>query len=167
MTNRGIRNVRAQQISTPAPPPRLAANADNRGADGVIDLIDCTGSFGTLSAGGPEITTGTGGNVRYIHTTGLGALFRDRFFGGGAVDFTRLPANESFRYTDASGQSVKVSPLPIFPLGGDTTAATGLAVQTYGIRDKGGSVLVNVGTYSTFTSNGVEQSQGIQIDSGT
>jgi hypothetical protein len=84
--------VRAANMAT-TDPSIIAVNADERGTDGIIDLIDVTGDLGTLGAGGPGITTGTGGNVRYMHVGGV--AYRDRAFGGGAPDaVTYLPGQE-------------------------------------------------------------------------
>lgn len=162
--DRGIGIVRADQFSTIGFAPRIAANADNIGNDGFIDLLDARTSMGTLQAGGPQITTGTGGNVKYIRSQG--AIFRDQFFGGGELDETSLRAGLSFRYTDDSGTSVKITPLPIIPLAGDPTNAVGMTVQTYGIRDKGGSVMTSLAVNTIVTVNDVEQAAGLRIDTG-
>ncbi|MBC8109336.1 MAG: hypothetical protein H7Z14_22320 [Anaerolineae bacterium] len=164
LADRGIGTVRADLISTVNFAPRIAANADNIGNDGFVDLIDARTSLGTLEAGGPAITTGTGGNVKYIRSQG--ATFRDRFFGGGSLDFTRISPGVPFRYTDDSGTSVKLTPTPIIPNGQDDFNEVGLTVQTYGIRDKGGSVLTFVAINAVRTVNGVEQASGILIDTG-
>lgn len=144
LANRGIGIVRAANISTPATAPRLAANADNRGNDGFIDLIDVSGRLGTLTAGGPQITTGTGGNVRYIHVANPSLVFRDSFFGSGTQEQTLLNPAQSFRFTDDSGTSVKLNSFPVLPQTTDVNESGSMRVLTYGIRDKGGSVLVNV-----------------------
>ena len=49
---------------------RFIANADRIGEDGTIDLIDVLGQFGTPQDGGPIISTGPGGNVRYMKIGG-------------------------------------------------------------------------------------------------
>ena len=122
--------------------------------------------MGTLQAGGPSITTGTGGNVRYIRTQASSSAIASS-----AAAHSTSPASPRavpFRYTDDSGTAVKVTPLPIIPRGQDTFNQVGLTVQTYGIRDKGGSVLTFVGTNSHATTiNGIEQAAGILIDTGS
>jgi hypothetical protein len=111
-------------------PSVFHVNADNFGADGVIDLIDVTGDFGTLNGGGPHITTGPKGNVRYINVGGN--LFRDEAFGGGQPDITQFNPGQSATITDDSGAILKISP---------GTGGT-LGVLTYGIRGSGGSAIV-------------------------
>lgn len=67
--NRGIGVVRAGSVDLrPLSLTRsfFAANYDNVGQDGIIDLFDVSGDFL-----GPAITTGFGGNVRYIRVGGL------------------------------------------------------------------------------------------------
>ncbi|HEV8378742.1 MAG TPA: hypothetical protein VGP99_07815, partial [Tepidisphaeraceae bacterium] len=113
-------------------PSVFHANADNFGDDGVIDLIDVRGNFGTLVGGGPHITTGPKGNVRYINVEGI--LFRDEAFGGGRPDPTTFNPGQSATITDDSGAILKLTPgtgIPNLP-------AT-LTVLTYGIRGSGGS----------------------------
>src|SRR5205814_4422527 len=51
---RGIGTIRAGNMATT--PSFIEVNADNLGQDGIIDLVDCTGSFGLLG-GGPEFVT--------------------------------------------------------------------------------------------------------------
>src|SRR5207253_5236722 len=66
--------------STTIAPTFVVVNADQVGRDGSIDLIDCLGNWGVTGAGGPPISTGSGGNIRYMRVGG--SLFRDHFFGG-------------------------------------------------------------------------------------
>jgi hypothetical protein len=117
-------------------PSVFHANADNFGDDGVIDLIDVRGNFGTLQAGGPHITTGPKGNVRFINVEGI--LFRDEAFGGGQPDLTVFNPGQAATITDDSGAIIKIS-----PANGGT-----LGVLTYGIRGSGGSATVRVETTS-------------------
>ena len=60
MADAAIGTIRTVNMGVDTLAPILTVNADNKGTDGVIDLIDTTGSFGTLSAGGPQISTGPG-----------------------------------------------------------------------------------------------------------
>lgn len=147
--------VRAADMAT-ARPSVINVNADQRGADGIIDLIDVTGNFGRLGPGGPQITTGPGGNVRYIHVGGT--TFRDIFFGGGAPDIVDYSPGESVTFTDDSGTQMILRPNPsrtFDPITGFPTAAGSLRVTRYGIRDKGGNVLVNL-----------ESTRGVEIFAG-
>ena len=91
-----------------------------------------------------KVSTWPSGNVRYMHVPAGVPIFRDRFFGGGSGDSVTPAAGRPFNYTDDSGLPVKITPLPQ-----NTNSAGGLvnpsqfAYRTYGIRDKGGSVLIN------------------------
>jgi hypothetical protein len=129
----------------------INVNADRRGADGIIDLIDVDGDFGTLAQGGPQITTGPGGNVRYIHVDGT--VFSDIFFGRGpAVPILAL-AGESVPFTDDSGTQMLLEPNPartFDPITGLPLVAGQLSYIRYGIREAGGNVLVNL-----FSTEGV------------
>src|SRR5258706_6768694 len=69
--NRRIGVIRPGDMAT-LRPSVFTANLDRQGADGIIDLIDVQGDMGILGAGGPAITTGPGGDVRYIHVGGTG-----------------------------------------------------------------------------------------------
>lgn len=147
ITNRGIGMLRADSVGINTFAGRIAVNADNKGNDGIIDLIDIAGDFGTISAGGPGITTGPGGNVRYMRIGGT--MFRDSFFGGGQPEPTLYPVGAEARLTDDSGTTFVLRPSlvgqrrqsvfnPVPQTGGQ------LSVLTYPIRDKGGQVVVRV-----------------------
>lgn len=95
----------------------LSANADGAGGAGAIDLIDVTLRLGTRGRGGPLISAGPGGNVRYIHVTPtpFGAIeeanvFRPTLFGGGTPEDTSFVPGQSFTYTDDSGANVTITP---------------------------------------------------------
>lgn len=88
----------------------LSANADGLGSPETIDLIDVSGSLGTLGQGGPVISAGPGGNVRYIHLAEGAGAFRPTIFGGGNPDDTTFVAGQSFTYTDDSGANVTITP---------------------------------------------------------
>ena len=136
--------ARAANMAT-VNPSKIDVNYDKRGADGVIDLIDVDGDLGTLGSGGPQITTGPGGNVRYIHVDGT--TFRDVFFGGGAPDIVTYQAGQEVGFTDDSGTPMILRPNPdrtFDPVTGLPLFPGALSVTRYGIRDKGGNVLVNL-----------------------
>lgn len=88
----------------------IAVNADNKGKPGIIDLIDVTQNLGTLSAGGPTITTGPGGNVRYIHISASSTAFRSKVFGGSQPEETTYVQGQSADITDDSGAQVHITP---------------------------------------------------------
>ncbi|MEO6435878.1 MAG: hypothetical protein ABIP55_08965, partial [Tepidisphaeraceae bacterium] len=88
----------------------LSANADGAGAPGTIDLIDVSVSLGTLGRGGPVISAGPGGNVRYIHLAVGAGAFRPTVFGGGNPDDTTFVPGQSFNYTDDSGANATITP---------------------------------------------------------
>jgi hypothetical protein len=156
--------ARARDMATPFA-SAINVNFDNAGGDGVIDLIDVDGDFGTLGEGGPGITTGDGGNVRYIHVGGQ--AFRDRFFGGGAPDIANFAVGEAVNFVDDSGTVMKFTPTAgrqIVNPDGTISILNGGALSTvrYGIRDKGGTVLINLGS-----TRGVTVAAGGQNPRGT
>ncbi|MGB7161176.1 MAG: hypothetical protein WBD40_24155 [Tepidisphaeraceae bacterium] len=157
--------ARASNMSVINQASVINVNVDKVGADGIIDLIDVSGDLGSLNAGGPQITTGPGGNVRYIHVGGT--AFRDIFFGSGAPDIANFAPGESISLVDDSGTVVNYEPIPfdrvIGPGGIPVPVNPGaLSVVRYGIRDKGGVVLVRL-----TTSRGVEITAGGQSSRGT
>jgi hypothetical protein len=124
-------------------------NADQLNDDGIIDLIDVAGDLGTLAVGGPSITTGPGGNVRYMNVGGT--VYRDAFFGGGSVTGTTYDPGEKVRLFDDSGTAVDFTPFPLVPNplfvpGGTNSAVTGpsLTITGYPIRGSGGEAFINV-----------------------
>jgi hypothetical protein len=151
--NKGIGVIRAEQFGVTNAAPVLNVNADDRGEDGIIDLIDVSEDFGTITAGGPEITTNTGGNVRYIRV--LGTIYRDLFFGSGDPENTIHGAGETVTIIDDSGARVRLNAIgqtvpnpafnPQFPQRGvPERLGPQMFITTYGIRDSGGSVIVDV-----------------------
>src|SRR5262249_14770092 len=107
LADRGIGTVRTGTISTTIP-PFFIANADRRGSDGTIDLIDDLGDFD-----GPHIFTGPGGNVRYIRVAGT--VFNSTKFGGTIDTPVTLDPGQTVRLTDDSGTSFKLTPAPLVP----------------------------------------------------
>jgi hypothetical protein len=138
--------------------------AFNPALHGTIDLIDSGGDIGTNGTGGPAITTGPGGNVRYIHIPDTAEAFRDEFFGGGAPNETLYQPGEAATITDDSGTVVSLTPVggtnPTVTTTGTGTGTTGstpgsgvtvtyatpasLTVLTYPIRGSGGAAIVRV-----------------------
>lgn len=161
VANRAIGVVRANSMAT-LTPSVFEVNADDLGRDGTIDLIDVTGDLGTLGAGGPQITTNEGGNVRYIRA--LGNIYRDIFFGGGDPETTNIRPNEQQTITDDSGANVRlratgpVTLNPAFdpnnPQGTPEFLGTDLEITSYGVRGSGGSVIVNITADSTASAGG-------------
>jgi hypothetical protein len=127
-------------------------NADNTGKPGVIDLIEVTGNMGTLAVGGPILTTGPGGNVRYFHVGGT--AFRPVTAGGSEPEETTYAQGQNAVITDDSGANVVIEPtqeLNFDPVTGGTTNNSGtLTVLTYpiipaaGQASGGGSVILRV-----------------------
>ncbi len=150
IANGGLGTMRAGDLATLAP-SAFWVNRDGIGADGIIDLVDVAGDFGTLLSGGPAIRTGPGGNVRYLNIEGL--LYRDVFFGGGLPEDTVHDVAESIYLTDDSGAKFVLKPDPVIinpawnpaiPGSEQYLVAAALNVLTYGVRDKGGSIVVSV-----------------------
>ena len=144
----GVGVVRAGDMAT-VPASTIAVNFDNNGEDGIIDLIDVVGNLGTLNAGGPRITTNTGGNVRYMRVGG--AAFIDAAFGGGTPIRTLHQPGETVTLTDDSGSIMRLVP-------NGRTAATppngtpspqdlnALIIRSYPIRGSGGVVVIDITT---------------------
>jgi hypothetical protein len=123
--------LRAGDLATRSP-SSITVNSDERGRDGIIDLIDVQGDLGTIQGGGPWITTGPSGNVRYFNVEG--DVFRDVQFGGGEPQDTQFGPGEEVRLNDDSGARVEIT-----PSGNDS-----LEVLTYGIRGSGGVAVLRV-----------------------
>ncbi|MEQ9460748.1 MAG: hypothetical protein RIG82_07345 [Phycisphaeraceae bacterium] len=132
------------------PVSTIRVNADNSNdGDGVIDLIDVTVNMGTPELGGPQISTGPGGNVRYIRVGG--ELFQDQFFGLSGFGEFRLVNGQQDTIRDDSGAVLTVAPVDTGEVldGGDDGTVGGpdeafLTYRTYGIRGSGGGVLVDI-----------------------
>jgi len=140
--------IRAGNMATLSP-STITVNADQLNGDGIIDLIDVTGDLGTLNSGGPAISTGPGGDVRYMNVGGN--VFRDAFFGGGSPEATTYTPGETVHLTDDSGTKIDLEPFPLAPNplfvpGGTNPTLIGptLTVTAYGIRGSGGEAIINV-----------------------
>lgn len=148
----GLGVLRAGSMAWEKAQSTITVNADNVGNDGIIDLIDIAGDLGTLTQGGPVITTGPGGNVRYMRVGG--AFYDDYYFGTGGTgeNYVQLAVGESATIRDDGGAWITIKPTHILPdnydTGGnfwmDVTEAASLQYRTFGIRGSGGSVLVDV-----------------------
>jgi len=105
-TNAGIGTIEAADMATDQA-SYIDVNADNKGADGIIDLIDITGGIGTLAAGGPGIVTHDGGNVRYME---VGGTIIDPNAFGGLTDFpVTSSVDGTLTLTDDSGATYSVT----------------------------------------------------------
>ncbi len=164
-TNAGVGTIRAGDMATDQP-SIFDVNADNVGNDGIIDLIDVSGNFGTFPDGGPEFFTNDGGDVRYLHVTGT--VFRDAFFGNpdDPADTGLFGAAQTFQ--DQAGNTVTVSPVgPVTfadtttttttATGGSSSSGTGSGASAGG---SGSGVTGTAGTSgSTPVTTGTGQSQ--------
>lgn len=173
LANRGIGTIRAARVGITLTEPGVwMVNVDNRGDDGFIDLIDVNEDLGTLRTGGPAISTGDNGNVRYMRVGGL--TFRDLFFGGGLPEPTTFQPGETVRLTDDNGTAVALAPVPTPPqIDPNTGFPTGqvdgpgtLRVLTYPVRDKGGVVIMRVEALPGVDGEGNTVGRGVEIISG-
>ena len=145
VANRAIGTVVAAEIPGA---PLFIANADNRGEDGRIDLIDVTGDFGSALTGGPGLFTGLGGNVKYVRVGGT--VYRDFFFGLILNTDVTVPTGRSITLTDDSGANAIFAPTNVVTTttgtGGTTTSTVRgqLTLTPYGVRESGGVVLINI-----------------------
>ena len=143
----GLGVLRAGDMQT-SPASVITLNYDNVGADGILDLIDVVGNFGALGPGGPNITTNTGGNVRYMRVGGL-AFLPTEFGGGVPISTIHLPG-ETVTLTDDSGSIVRLVPSGRPPVGTpqnqptDPADLNSLIVRSYPIRGSGGVVVMDV-----------------------
>lgn len=146
----GVGVIRAGDMATENVASRIEVNADNIGQDGIIDLIDVEGDFGSIAPGGPQITTNEGGNVRYIRVGG--EVFQDTAFGGGDPT-TTIHDGSDVTFIDDGGGKITLRPEtfgrnpnfdPDDPESGPEFVATNMEITTYGIRGSGGVVLVDV-----------------------
>lgn len=154
IADRGIGVVRAGAMSVIGAPSVFTVNADDRGEDGIIDLIDVFGDFGNEVDGGPAFSTGTGGNVRYLRV--LGTVFRDRFFGDPLpIEFVPQAPGDTATIIDDSGAvmrmraigDVRTNPFfqPQFPQSGiPQFVGPEMFITSYGVRDHGGSIVMDV-----------------------
>jgi hypothetical protein len=156
-TNAGIGTIHAGAMNTSSP-SHIDVNADNKGNDGIIDLIDVTGEFGVLG-GGPEFVTNNGGNIRYMQIGG--PVFLPTAFGGVQDEPVTYAVGATATFTDDSGAVYSVTPVGLTATTQVTNASTGaitnvstgtsITAMTYPVLDKGGQVPL---TISATNSNG-------------
>ncbi len=79
-TNKAIGVIRAASVTNEPEETEFHVDVDRTGSDGVIDLIDVTGNWGSRGEGA-AIVSGPGGDVRFMNVGGV--LYQDAFFGGG------------------------------------------------------------------------------------
>lgn len=158
LANGGIGVIRTQILGgLTANRPVIQANVDKAGDDGVIDLIDVTFNTAggtTFAVNSPAITTGPNGNVRYFHVATNGRVIQDQFFGGGLSLVNGEPYGPGVQVNvvDDSGINMTFTPIPrdpnlLFPLptgAEEFLDPPQLDILTYGIRDKGGQVVLRV-----------------------
>lgn len=149
ITDKGIGVVRAGDMAVLSP-PRLMANADAQGLDGFIDLIDVAGDFGTLAAGGPILSTGAGGNVRYLRVGGT--IWQDRFFSNSTAEPATYDPGQSVTVTDDSGSQITITPVaarnpnyvPNTPGSNPSLPAGSITMTAYGVRGGAGLAIIDV-----------------------
>ena len=163
-TNQGIGDILAGNMATTTTASFIETNFDNVGNDGIIDLIDVSGNFGSEQVGGPAFITNTGGYLRFLHVGGQ--IFQDTFFGNQNSFIIQGTPNQVLSYTEDTGTTVKFTPVgsstttTVNDNGVVTSTTTGptISLTTYGIRDKGGGVIVNAavggGTMTISASGG-------------
>ncbi|MDB5332694.1 MAG: hypothetical protein JWP03_3845 [Phycisphaerales bacterium] len=160
IANQNIGTIRMGQMTLPVP-SQFRAGFNNLYGHAFIDLVDCAGDLGTLGAGGPAISTGVGGDFRYMKVGGT--IWRDPFFGGGQPEPTVFSPGVGATIIDDSGSVVNLVPNqveanPLFnatitdpndPRSVQTLPAGQITVTTYGIEgaigsNSGGSAIVDV-----------------------
>lgn len=154
-----IGTVRCGAMDVPGEPSYFRVNVNNSPAiRGTIDLIESQGDLGTLADGGPRISTGPRGDVRYIKA--LGNIFRDPAFGLGSPNSAVYSPGASVTIQDDSGASLTFTPEPQRPDPNNPATilpAGQLAITTYpiegtgGLGGGGGSVVVDVRVSSSLT----------------
>lgn len=165
----------------------LSVNADETGRPGVIDLIDVTGDIGTLQAGGPLISTGPGGNIRYMKIGPAATAYRPFTFGSSTPEETTFVQGQTATLTDDSGAQVVLTPtqqdvidpltgLPLVDINGNPVINSGtLTVLTYpiarSITNQGGGGVAIVRVTSTrgvrVNTTGANAEIGSIVSTGT
>ena len=160
-TNAGIGTIHASNMAT-LDPSHIDVNADNKGDDGIIDLIDVSGQFGVLGEGGPQFVTNDGGNIRYLNVGGT--VYNPLAFGGQEDDAITFPAGTIQTFTDDSGAKYTVTANGVLTTvtvnnsnGSTTTETTGpqISALTYPVLDKAGLVPISITSTGSMTINGL------------
>ncbi len=159
----GIGTIRAGNMAT-NPASYIDVNADNTGSDGIIDLVDVVGQFGTLAAGGPDFVTHDGGDVRYVQIGG--AIFLPLAFGQVLDVATQYTAGETTNFTDDSGNIIAVTAdgptttttqqLVTGTITTTATVTTGpqASILSYPVLDKGGKIPLVISSTGSLTIAG-------------
>ena len=132
----------------------INVDADNAGRDGIIDLIFVIGDFGTSQFGGPQLTTGLGGDIRFIRV--FGDVYQDVMFGQGWSADKEVTSEV---LVDDSGGAIRITATP-----SEFQVGTKIAIDNptfdytyYGVRS-GGGVIMDIssqgGVSITADSNG-------------
>lgn len=161
----GFGIIRGQTISGGS----IVANADGVGLDGIIDLIDASNLLGTA------ISTGAGGDVRYVHAT---SVIRDPFFGGGLPEEQiNFNPGQVATVRDDSGAMISITPQitgtnPLYNPNDafNTGPYTGTAITnlvTYPIRGSGGAALVSFDANGSFDIKSSSSYAGASVEIGT
>jgi hypothetical protein len=163
----GLGVIRAGDMDTDIA-STISVNEDNLNQDGIIDLIDVVGDFGSSLAGGPQISTGLGGNVRYIQVGG--DVYQDLYFGSGDPVIQTFDEGESVTVYDDSGAEITISPTDVTQQYDELNRAVTLAnleLVAYGIRSSGGKVIISVKSSGGMNINAVSNGVGNTAEIGT
>lgn len=164
VANGNIGTVRAQRIvGDNRGNSVFRVDANHASNNGQIDLIDDAGNFGSFPAGGPSITVGPNGTLKYLHV--LGTVFGNPNFGGTNSDAQTLTFDPGISDTIVEASGAIVTLVPVVTT--DQPAPT-LTVTSYALDD-GGSVVVKVVSTGGLTVQGSGQiaDQGFGIGSIT
>jgi hypothetical protein len=153
-TNAGIGTIDAGNMATDQA-SYIDVNADNKGNDGIIDLIDVTGNIGVLGPGGPGIVTHDGGNVRYMQVGG--SIVLPNAFGGLTDNPVTTSVGGTLTLTDDSGATYSVTAEGVVTTTNTSTSTitTGPQVQilTYPVLDHSGLIPISLTAISPSTNN--------------
>lgn len=151
VANGGLGVLRAGAMNTEPYSAYINLDADQTGFDGVCDLIDVAGDFGTLNGGGPALLHGPGGNFRYLRVGGTS--FPDYYFGGGQTQRVTQAMGQSVTFTDDSGSTITFTPVgpsvdnpffnPLDPSTGPVRLSPRLTTRVYPVRS-GGVIVMDV-----------------------